>query len=140
MEGFKEFLKSSTIHGLTYISTNKNPLMKFLWIIIVVTGFCIASMLINSSFSDWAESPISTTTETFSISNSIFPKITVCPPKGKSTSLNYDLVKAENQTLTKTTRNKMTELTKILFQDGLFFQVAANATSFKEDQKYRNWY
>ena len=140
MEGIKEFLESSTIHGVTYISTNKNPFIKLLWIGIVVTGFSIASILINNSFSDWENSPIATTTETFSMSKSIFPKITVCPPKGTSTSLNYDLVKAENQTLTKTTRNKMTELTKILFQDGLFFQVAANETSFKEDQKYRNWY
>ena len=114
--------------------------MKFLWIIIVVTGFSIASMLINSAFSDWAESPISTTTETFSISNSIFPKITVCPPKGTSTSLNYDLVKAENQTLKKTSRNQMTELAKTLFQDGLFLELAANESSFKEDEKYRNWY
>ena len=71
--------------------------MKLLWIGIVVTGFSIASILINRSFSDWENSPISTTTETFSMSNSIFPKITVCPPKGTSTSLNFDLVRAENK-------------------------------------------
>ena len=74
------------------------------------------------------------------MSKSIFPKITVCPPKGTSTSLNYDLVKAENQTLKKTSRNQMTELAKTLFQDGLFLELVANESSFKEDEKYRNWY
>ena len=34
----------------------------------------------------------------------------------------------------------MTELTKTLFQDGLFVEVAGNESSFKEDKKYRNWY
>ena len=81
MEGVREFLEASTIHGLTYISTSKNKFTKLLWIGIVICGFLTASNLINNAFLDWEKSPIATSIETFPISELHFPKIVVCPPK-----------------------------------------------------------
>ena len=81
MEGVKEFLESSTIHGLTYISTSRNSLIRILWIVVVISGFITAGMFINNAFMDWEKSPIETSIETFPISEVHFPKIVVCPPK-----------------------------------------------------------
>jgi hypothetical protein len=81
MEGVQEFLESSTIHGLTYISTSRNSLIKLIWIFIVISGFFTAGMLINNAFLDWDKTPIETAITTFPISEVQFPKIIVCTPK-----------------------------------------------------------
>ena len=80
MEGVREFLESSTIHGLTYISTTRGSL-KVIWIVIVISGFFTAGLFINNAFLDWEKSPIDTSIETFPISDAYFPNVVVCPPK-----------------------------------------------------------
>ena len=95
MENFRNFLESSTIHGLTYISTT-TKIVRIFWILVVIGGFTGAGILIYQSFESWDESPIKTTIETLPIADVPFPKVTVCPPKGTYTNLNYDLLKAGN--------------------------------------------
>ena len=63
MEGWSEFLKSSTIHGLSYIPITKKH-VKLLWIMIVTMSFIGAGFMIYLSFKDWAENPIKTTLKT----------------------------------------------------------------------------
>ena len=99
MEGVRTFLESSTIHGLTYISTTRKCVRLF-WILVVIAGFVGASLLIKESFDSWSESPIKTTVETLPISDITLPKVTVCPPKNTFTDLNYDLMMTENITFT----------------------------------------
>ena len=135
MEGFKEFLETSTIHGLNYISTIKNRIIKLFWIIVVIGGFVIASILINSSFSEWEKSPISTTTETFPISECFFPKLTVCPPKGTSTPLNYGLVKSDHVSLNIDARNELIELAEDFCIEGLFYDKYSIENHYKENEK-----
>ena len=36
MEGMREFLESTTIHGLVYISTSKSKLQKIFWVSVVL--------------------------------------------------------------------------------------------------------
>ena len=109
MDGFREFLESSTIHGLTYIATTKNIFFKFFWISIVCTGFALAGILISSSFSSWQKSPVATSIETFPISKVQFPDVTVCPPEGSNTALNHDLVHVGNATVNMTVREELAE-------------------------------
>ena len=49
--------------------------------VIIISGFLTAGLLINNAFLDWEKSPIETSIETFPISEVHFPKIVVCPPK-----------------------------------------------------------
>ena len=81
MDGIKEFLESSTVHGLSYISSARNRPTKLFWISIVIMGFSTAGYLINNAFLGWKKSPIDTSIETFPISEVHFPKMVVCPPK-----------------------------------------------------------
>ena len=76
-----------------------------------------AGYLINNSFADWANSPISTTVSTHPIDELPFPTVTVCPPEGANTGLNYDLMKADKGSLTLEDRQQIQNFTKNLFED-----------------------
>ena len=106
MEGVSTFLESSTIHGLTYISTTRK-FARLFWILVIISGFIVAAFLIKESFNSWSDSPIKTTIETFPISDLKLPKMTVCPPKNTYTDLNYDLMMTENMTLTENMKDEM---------------------------------
>ena len=106
MDGVRTFLESSTIHGLNFISTTRRYVRVF-WILVVLAGFSSAAYLINTSFQSWADSPIKTTVETWPIKEIKFPKVTVCPPRNTYTDLNYDLMLAENMTLTEDMRDEL---------------------------------
>ena len=73
--------------------------VKFGWVVITFLGFTLAAYLIAQSLCDWAASPVSTTVSTHEIADLEFPVVTVCPPRGSNTALNYDLMKADNASL-----------------------------------------
>ena len=139
MKEFRNFLESSTVHGLSYISTTRN-FARLFWIFVVITGFSGAMFLIHESFKSWDESPVSTTIETLSISKIKFPKVTVCPPKLTYTDLNYDLLMAENMTLASDIRQNLSAYAVELLQDHLHTLLKANFSKLQEKDKYRNWY
>ena len=98
METLKQFTESSTIHGLAYWTTSRR-LERYFWIFIVFAGFTGAGIIIQQSFQSWHDSPIKTTLDTYPIEQVKFPKITVCPPRGTHTNLNYDLMKMTDDSL-----------------------------------------
>ena len=135
MEGIRTFLESSTIHGLTYISTTRK-FARIFWIIIVIAGFSSAFYLINSSFNSWDESPIKTTIETMAISDITLPKVTVCPPKNTFTDLNYDLMMAENLNLTTEIQKELKEYSS----HALNIAYTERIRRVHEKNGYFNWY
>ena len=136
MEGVRTFLESSTIHGLTYISTTRKYARLF-WILVVIAGFVGASLLIKESFDSWSESPIKTTIETLPISDIKFPKVTVCPPKNTYTDLNYDLMIAENMTLKDENLNEFLNTVHEVIEENLY----SNDLEQKyEEKRFFNWY
>ena len=137
MEGVRTFLESSTIHGLTYISTTRKYARLF-WILVVIGGFVGASFLIKESFDSWSESPIKTTVETLPISEIILPKMTVCPPKNTFTDLNYDLMMTENITLTQEMRDEMFKYAFDVINEDSFS--GNNWTKLHEEDRFYNWY
>ena len=83
----------------------------------VLLGFIGAGYLINSSYSEWNASPVATTVSTHAIDKLDFPIVTVCPPKGSNTALNYDLIKADNNSLSKKQRKELKHfINKILIE------------------------
>ena len=107
---------------------------------LIITGFFIASHLINKSFDNWSESPIKTTIETRPISEITFPKVTVCPPKNTFTDLNLDLMMLENKTLTNETKEKLINLARqeLLVQDEI--NLLSNLSKIEEEKRYYNWH
>ena len=86
---FRDFLEGSTIHGLVYISTAKSRTARAIWVAIVVACFAVAIYMFNDSYTEWQESPVSTTITTHPITELEFPTVTVCPPRGSNTALNH---------------------------------------------------
>ena len=137
MEGVSTFLESSTIHGLTYLSTTRKHARLF-WILVVLAGFIGAGVLINESFGSWSESPVKTTVETLPISGIKLPKVTICPPKNTFTDLNYDLIFTENKTLTDEMRHEMFKYVVEVLEEDSFSQ--NNWTKLQEEDRFYNWY
>ena len=107
MDILKEFLESSTIHGLVYISTSKGKFLKTLWLVIVVIAFATALNLVHNSYADWDKDPVSTTVSTHPINQLPFPNVTICPPKEYNTALNYDLMKTSKIILSQEDREEL---------------------------------
>ena len=114
MDTVREFLETSTIHGLSYISKVESKLGKVAWTTIICASFISAGFLISGSYRDWSESPVSSTISTHPIASLPFPKVTVCPPKGTNTALNYDLIN-QNKTLTEEQKQKLKEAVQVAF-------------------------
>ena len=139
MNTLRDFLESSSIHGLSYISSTKK-FVKLLWICIVFTGFSTAAILINQAFQSWAESPISTTIETRPISELTLPKVTVCPPINTFTDLNHELMMAENITIEEEDKQKLLFFAMDLLQDQLYEEFMFNLSIVQEENRFYNWY
>ena len=94
---------------MNYHGVSQTKVGKFCWFLVVCLGFTGAGYLIQSSYSDWQKSPVSTSITTRAISDLDFPTVTVCPPKGSHTALNYDLMKADTDSLTEQDRDNLKE-------------------------------
>ena len=125
MEAAKQYLDSSSVHGMSYISSTRK-LLKVFWVVVVSAGFTGAAILIYQSFQAWDESPITTTIETRPIREIKFPKVTVCPPKNTYTDLNYDLMITENMTVHDDTRKELANYAVELLYESLFESIMTN--------------
>ena len=103
----------------------------------VISGFTIAALLIQTSFQSWADSPIKTTVERLPISKIKFPKVTVCPPRGTFTDLNYDLMLAENTTFEEEQAKKLHSFINDVVDNHVYMD---KWTKLNEDNKFFNWY
>ena len=139
MEHIITFLGTSTIHGLSYISSTRKWLRLF-WIFVVLGGFSVAGYLIYTSFNNWKQSPISTTIETLPISQITFPNVTVCPPKNLFLNLNYDILQSENVKLDNNTREQLIEASLNAFQDHFYKEIMVNITKVEDPDRYYNWH
>ena len=145
MGEFQSFLETSTIHGLSYISTTRKH-VRIIWTAVVIAGFITASFLIEESFRAWSDNPITTTIETRPISEIKFPKVTVCPPKDTYTDLNNVLMDNVNRTFEYDLTNENTSVYQVLEKFIIFFQTEdfkhrlARLNTFIEQDRYKNWY
>ena len=139
MKLVKEFLETSSIHGLLHISSNTHFARVF-WVFTVITGFSIATYIINESFVSWNNSPISTLIETKPIEELKFPNVTVCPPKETYTTLNYDLQKLEGTEIDDATRNELFDLVFRLYHELHVNDTMESLEFLIEENRFQNWY
>ena len=106
MEALREFLTSSTIHGLAHLASAHTVAKKIFWATVVTISFGASVYLISSSYIEWTESPVSSTTTTRPIDELKFPEVTVCPPKGSNTVLNQALNQVNDEKMTPELRER----------------------------------
>ena len=124
MDILKEFLESSTIHGLSYISTSRSKRAKSVWFFCILVSFSIAIFLIGKTTKEIEDDPFSTAITTHPIDELDFPLITICPPEGTNTALNHGLKKAR-QPLTQKQREQLKNATKRIFIQEPFLDFAS---------------
>ena len=139
MHDFKQFLASSTIHGLQYIEHSRNFVRVF-WILVVFAGFFGAGMLIRESFSNWDQRPIITLTETFPINEVTLPNVTVCPPKDKYLNLNFDILKMQKKTIDQKIRIELFEYSIAEIQNYFYNKIINSLEKIQDRDRYYNWY
>ena len=115
MQAALEFLSNSTIHGLSHIGSAKSWCVRIFWSFVVAASFGAAIYLISSSYIEWTESPVSSTTITRPIDELHFPEVTVCPPKGSNTVLNQALSKIKDEKMTPGLRKRLKKKVQEIF-------------------------
>ena len=63
----RDFLESSTIHGLVHISTGKNVFIRCIWGMIVIACFSCGLYMIESAVESWVDNPVVTSVDTKAI-------------------------------------------------------------------------
>ena len=139
MKSLKEFLETSTIHGLHYISTSRNFIRLF-WTCVVLTGLTASVYLIQQSFESWAESPITTAIDSQPTSEVQLPRVTVCPPKNTFTDLNFDLMNLNNATLNATIKDQVIRFAMEVIQDQIYQEIMSDLKKVEEEDRSYNWY
>ena len=62
----KAYCETTTVHGFAYWVSAPRFLEKVFWVLVVVTGFSLASMIVHAAVVDWMDNPASTGIQTFS--------------------------------------------------------------------------
>ena len=133
-ELLQQFLRSSTIHGFQHISSS-GSYGKLSWILIVFCGFSGAGYLIYHSFDNWSQNPVRTTIETLPITEITFPNVTVCPPRGTYTNLNYDLMQFKRRKmLKKSTRDYLLNFAIDVIQEEFYKEMLKNVSLVNENK------
>ena len=138
LEKLREFLESSTIHGLVHISTAKSRTARAAWFAIVVACFAIAMSMITGSYKEWQESPVSTTITTHPITELEFPTVTVCPPRGSNTALNHLLEKVKDVNFNKEERQELLDISREVFIEVPNKKYARQMTKFLSVENLRS--
>ena len=138
MKVVKDFLENSSIHGFFFVGDSKHPLIRFFWIATVIAGFVGSYIMISISVGSWTDNQVSTTVQTLPISGVTIPRVTVCPPKGTFTNLNYDLVMADSLSLDGATKDLLTQEAVRLIENAAYQGTFNNFTAFREKNRYRN--
>ena len=136
METVTTYLESASINGLNHIAATKK-LDRLFWILIVLWGFIISTYLIVEMYIFWADNPIRTDVDTLPMTEVRFPKVTVCPPKGTFTDLNYDIKRSEEMNLTPEKREELYELARETIESVSFME---NLNQLQEKDRFYNWY
>ena len=136
METVRTYLESGSINGLNHIAATKKWDRLF-WILVVNGGFMISTFLIVEMYMAWGDNPIRTDVDTLPMSELRFPKVTVCPPKGTFTDLNYDIKRAEKKNLTLKEREVLSEYARDTIERISFMEYL---NRLKDEDRFYNWY
>ena len=132
-------MEASSLAGLSFISSSKFLWSRSLWIIAVILSVFLALYQIDSTFKSWDKNPVYIDIQVLPISAVKLPGITVCPPKGSHTGLNYDLIRARNITLDYKDRQEMINyaVDQIIDKEAEVYKDYLER--FLEKERPRNW-
>ena len=76
-----EYTENTTIHGLKYITGERNRVAQLVWCIVVISAIIFGVSLTTRIFKKWQNSPIITSVDDthYPVTKILFPAVTICP-------------------------------------------------------------
>ena len=77
------YFRETTVHGFRYVVEGRNIFERISWILVIVAGFVMCSMIVYNAYEDWENHPVETTIDSVGlpVTELPFPAITVCDTK-----------------------------------------------------------
>ena len=78
----RQYSSSTTIHGISYLSSDKIPVLeRLLWLFVVVLAIIFTTFQVCKLYKEWQDEPVITTLDTVAlpIEEVEFPAVTICP-------------------------------------------------------------
>jgi hypothetical protein len=130
---FKEWSKSTTIHGYPNIFRTENKLTKTMWILLLFFSTFLCSYMITKAVMDYLSYDVVTQIRVLSETPVEFPTVTICNSNPFTTEASYDLIKRvyfnKTNQLHPTAHNLTIEYLK------LFYLVAKNPSFGDENRR-----
>ena len=123
----KKYSSSTTIHGISYLSSdNVSKLERLLWISIVLLAIFFTTFQVINLYDEWQAKPVITTLDTVAlpIKEIEFPAVTICPQGSREEVMDSVLFRQlkeyiQNKTAsgTKLAQNEMMDQVEVFLQD-----------------------
>ena len=78
----KQYSSATTIHGISYLSSDKIPVVeRLLWFVVVILAMIFTTFQVCKLYKEWQDEPVITTLDTVAlpIEEIEFPAVTICP-------------------------------------------------------------
>ena len=78
----KQYSSATTIHGISYLSSDKIPVVeRLLWFVVVILAIIFTTFQVCKLYKEWQDEPVITTLDTVAlpIEEIEFPAVTICP-------------------------------------------------------------
>ena len=76
---WREFVDSTTLHGIRYVFLHRHILIRFVWIVIMLVSGGYYVFLVQAAFYKYYSRPINTVLTHEHVSEMKFPAVTICP-------------------------------------------------------------
>ena len=78
----KQYSSATTIHGISYLSSDNVPaLERLIWLVVVILAIIFTTFQVCNLYDEWQDEPVITTLDTVAlpIEEIEFPAVTICP-------------------------------------------------------------
>ena len=78
----KQYSSATTIHGISYLSSDNVPaLERLIWLVVVILAIIFTTFQVCNLYNEWQDEPVITTLDTVAlpIEEIEFPAVTICP-------------------------------------------------------------
>ena len=78
----KQYSSATTIHGISYLSSDRVPaLERLIWLVVVILAIIFTTFQVCKLYKEWQDEPVITTLDTVAlpIEEIEFPAVTICP-------------------------------------------------------------
>ena len=123
----KQYSSATTIHGISYLSSDNVPaLERLIWLVVVILAIIFTTFQVCKLYKEWQDEPVITTLDTVAlpIEEIEFPAVTICPQGSREEIIDSVLFRQLKEYIadkgnngTRLTEDEMMEEVEAFFKD-----------------------